>query len=56
MKAYELQNNSGLSGLMLVEKPVPKPGIGEVLVRVRAVTLNYRDLLILKGGYGSHQK
>jgi NADPH:quinone reductase-like Zn-dependent oxidoreductase len=56
MKAYELQNTSGLSGLMLVEKPVPKPGIGEVLVQMRAVTLNYRDLLILKGGYGSHQK
>jgi NADPH:quinone reductase-like Zn-dependent oxidoreductase len=56
MKAYELRSTSGLSGLMLVEKPVPTPGIGEVLVRIRAVTLNYRDLLILKGGYGSHQK
>jgi NADPH:quinone reductase-like Zn-dependent oxidoreductase len=56
MRVYELQNSSGLSGLMLVEKPVPKPGIGEVLVRMSAVTLNYRDLLILKGGYGSHQK
>jgi NADPH:quinone reductase-like Zn-dependent oxidoreductase len=56
MKAYELQSTSGISGLMLVEKPVPKPGIGEVLVRIRAASLNYRDLLILKGGYGSHQK
>ena len=56
MKVYELRDNSGPSGLMVVEKPIPKPGIGEVLVRIRAVTLNYRDLLILKGGYGSHQK
>jgi NADPH:quinone reductase-like Zn-dependent oxidoreductase len=35
---------------------VPKPGAGEVLVRLKAATLNYRDLLTVKGGYGSRQK
>jgi NADPH:quinone reductase-like Zn-dependent oxidoreductase len=33
------------------------PGSGtQVLVRVRAVTLSYRDLLTVKGGYSSRQK
>ena len=56
MHAYELQDASGIAGLHMVERPVPEPGPGEVLVRIRAVTLNYRDLLTIKGGYGSRQK
>src|SRR5258708_31582646 len=56
MQAYEVQGPSGIDGLKLVERPIPQPGPGEVLVRIRAVTLNYRDLLTVKGGYGSRQK
>ncbi len=56
MKCYELQGPSGIDGLALIDKPVPEPGEGEVLVRLKAATLNYRDLLIVKGGYGSRQK
>ncbi|OCK59175.1 NAD(P)-dependent alcohol dehydrogenase [Bradyrhizobium sp. LMTR 3] len=56
MKCYELQGPSGLDGLALVDKPVPEPGDGQVLVRLRAATLNYRDLITVKGGYGSRQK
>jgi NADPH:quinone reductase-like Zn-dependent oxidoreductase len=56
LKCYELQGPSGIDGLALVERPVPAPGAGEVLVRLNAATLNYRDLLIVKGGYGSRQK
>ncbi|MGH6678095.1 MAG: zinc-dependent alcohol dehydrogenase family protein [Bradyrhizobium sp.] len=56
MKCYELQGPSGIDGLALVERPVPSPGPGEVLVRLKAATLNYRDLLTVKGGYGSRQK
>ena len=41
----------GLDDLRLVERPVPRPGPGEVLIRVRAASLNYRDLVILKGVY-----
>ena len=40
----------------LVEKPVPAPGPGQVLVKLKAATINYRDLLTVKGGYGSRQK
>lgn len=41
----------GLDALRLVERPVPRPGRGEIRVRVRAASLNYRDLVILKGIY-----
>jgi NADPH:quinone reductase-like Zn-dependent oxidoreductase len=56
MRAYELQDTSGLAGMELINKPVPQPAVGQVLVRIRAVTLNHRDLLTVKGGYGSRQK
>ena len=36
--------------------PCRSPVTGEVLVRLKAATLNYRDLLTVKGGYGSRQK
>jgi NADPH:quinone reductase-like Zn-dependent oxidoreductase len=56
LKCYEIHGPSGVDGLTLVDKPVPKPGVGEVLVRLKAATLNYRDLITLRGGYGSRQK
>ena len=56
MKAWELQGPSGVDEMRLVEKPVPAPGPGQVLVRLKAATVNYRDLLTVKGGYGSRQK
>ena len=56
MQAYEVETASGIDALKLVERPDPRPERDEVLVRIRAVTLNYRDLLTVKGGYGSRQK
>src|SRR5437588_9649049 len=56
MKAYELKGPDGAEGMALVEKPLPIPGSGQVLVHLKAATLNYRDLLTIKGGYGSRQK
>ncbi len=56
MKLYELQGPGGIDALALVDKPVPQPGKNEVLVRLTAASLNYRDLLTVKGGYGSRQK
>src|SRR5438876_10636600 len=41
----------GLDNVALVDRPAPAPGPGEVLVRVKAVSLNYRDLLIARGQY-----
>lgn len=51
MKAYELQGGFGLDALTLVERPTPRPGPGQVLLRLRAWSLNYRDLMIVKGTY-----
>ena len=56
MKCYELQGPSGIDGLTLVDKPISHPGEGQVLVRLKAATLNYRALLTIQGGYGSRQK
>lgn len=56
MKVYELQGPSGVEGMALVEKPTPSAGPGEALVRLTAATINYRDLLTIRGGYGSRQK
>ena len=48
MKAWIIQTHGGVDGLALVEQPQPEPAAGEVLVRIRAVSLNYRDLITLK--------
>jgi NADPH:quinone reductase-like Zn-dependent oxidoreductase len=53
MKTYELTHGSGWESLVLTERPRPEPGPGEVLLRLRAVSLNYRDVAILRGTYGS---
>src|SRR5438270_13485100 len=50
MKTYEIAEPKGIDSLKLVERPTPKPGANEVLVRVRATSLNYRDLVTVKGG------
>ncbi|MGZ3356239.1 MAG: zinc-dependent alcohol dehydrogenase family protein [Isosphaeraceae bacterium] len=51
MKAYRLHEFAGPDAYRLEELPSPTPGHGEVLVRIRAVSLNYRDLMISKGVY-----
>lgn len=44
MKAWEIVSAEGLDALALNERPTPSPGPGEVLVRIRASSVNYRDL------------
>jgi NADPH:quinone reductase-like Zn-dependent oxidoreductase len=57
MKAWEIGPRNvgvrGIGGLRLTERPAPVAGPGEVLVRVIAAGLNYRDLMVLRGQYGS---
>jgi NADPH:quinone reductase-like Zn-dependent oxidoreductase len=52
MRALEVAEPWGVDALVVVEKPDPTPGPGQVLVRMRAVSLNYRDLLMVGGIYG----
>lgn len=53
MKLYELQHRSGLDSLVRVERADPVPGPNQVLVAVKACSLNYRDLLVARGAYGA---
>jgi NADPH:quinone reductase-like Zn-dependent oxidoreductase len=50
MKVYEL-HGFGLENLRLAERPVPEPGPGELLIRMRAAALNPRDLGVIDGFY-----
>jgi NADPH:quinone reductase-like Zn-dependent oxidoreductase len=52
MRALKVEAPWGLDAIEVVEVPDPAPGPGEVLVRMRAVSLNYRDLLMVGGIYG----
>lgn len=49
-------NPIGLDNLAIIDTDEPRPGPGEILVRMHAASLNYRDLLAVAGGYGSTQK
>jgi NADPH:quinone reductase-like Zn-dependent oxidoreductase len=49
MKAFQYKGQPGIDNLQLVEIPAPKPGPGQVLVRVHAVSLNYKDLFVARG-------
>ncbi len=50
MKSYQFDAPWGLDSLRLVEVDDPEPGRGEVLVKMRAISLNYRDLMMVTGG------
>ncbi len=52
MRAVQVQRLSDdLSGLALVELPVPVAGPGEVVVRIEAAAVGFPDLLMTRGGY-----
>ncbi len=55
MRVLEAQSFS-IDGLKVVTRPVPSPRRGEILVRVRAASLNYRDLVILTDNYFPAQR
>jgi len=51
MKVFEIQSGFGLENLRLVDRADSGPGPGEVLVRMRAASLNFRDYLTIIGQY-----
>jgi NADPH:quinone reductase-like Zn-dependent oxidoreductase len=49
VKAFELHPEEGFDALKLVDRAQPNMGPSEVRVRMRAVSLNYRDLMVARG-------
>ena len=52
MKQWQIAGEWSFDGLGLGEAEVPEPGPGEILLRMKAVALNYRDHVMVEGGYG----
>ena len=55
MKAYELKQ-FGIDNLSLVERDMPASKTGEVLVKLHAASLNYRDFMVMSGTYNPRMK
>lgn len=51
MKAYRFDSFASLDELRVRDEPDPQPQRGEVLVGVQAVSLNFRDVAMLRGRY-----
>ena len=55
MKVFEIRDEFGLENLVAAERPRPEPGHGEVLLEMKAASLNFRDILMVKGHYDPRQ-
>lgn len=52
MRALEVASLSGdFSGCRMIDMPLPRPAAGQALVRVRAVAINFPDILMTRGQY-----
>jgi NADPH:quinone reductase-like Zn-dependent oxidoreductase len=51
MRAYAIEQFGDVKGLKIVDRAEPKIGARQVLVRIHAASLNYRDLVVLRGQY-----
>ncbi|HLN29147.1 MAG TPA: NAD(P)-dependent alcohol dehydrogenase [Gemmataceae bacterium] len=51
MKAFELKETFGIDSLTITERAKPQPGPGQILLQMEAWSLNYRDLMLVKGTY-----
>ncbi|MDQ0062543.1 zinc-dependent alcohol dehydrogenase family protein [Paenibacillus harenae] len=51
MKAYVIQGGFGLDHIVEVDRAIPSPARNEVLIRMKAVSLNSRDLGVIDGYY-----
>jgi len=55
MHAWQI-SSFGVDSLEFVERPTPTPGPSEVLLKVHAISFNYRDLMVVKGHYNPKMK
>ncbi|MDE0256246.1 MAG: alcohol dehydrogenase catalytic domain-containing protein, partial [Rhodospirillaceae bacterium] len=52
MRVMQIEGDWGLDNIRLAERPDPVPGPGEIVVRMQAVSINYRDTVMVNRGYG----
>jgi NADPH:quinone reductase-like Zn-dependent oxidoreductase len=52
MKVMQIEDSWSPDNIRLAERPTPDLGPGEVLLRMEAASLNYRDYVMARGGYG----
>lgn len=55
MRAIEIQGSFGLDNLTIAEREEPAVGAGQIKLKMKAVSLNYRDLLMVQGKYDPRQ-
>jgi NADPH:quinone reductase-like Zn-dependent oxidoreductase len=53
VRAFEIQEQWDLDHLRLATRPDPRPGPGQVLLRMKAASLNFRDSFVVVRGYGA---
>ncbi|HEX3773440.1 MAG TPA: NAD(P)-dependent alcohol dehydrogenase [Polyangiaceae bacterium] len=56
MRAVSLKAGFGIDALAFEDLPIPECGSRDVLIRVRAVSLNARDLMMVRGEYNPRQQ
>ena len=54
MRVFQIEGDWGMNNLRVADRPVPTPGAGQVLVQMKASSLNYRDLVVPDRGYGNY--
>ena len=53
MRAFQVQDEWSMDHLRLADRPEPEADPGQVVLKMKAASLNYRDLLVPKRGYGA---
>lgn len=55
MKSYEI-SEFGIDNLTRVERDIPEPGRGQVLIKIHAASINFRDIMVVEGTYNPRMK
>ena len=54
MKVMQIQDDWGPENIRLAKRPDPEPGLGEIVIDMKATAINPRDLILARRGYGRH--
>jgi NADPH:quinone reductase-like Zn-dependent oxidoreductase len=54
MRVFQIEGDWGMDNLRLTVRPEPAPGPHQVIIRMKASSLNFRDLVVPERGYGRY--